>query len=134
MKIKQRNVKEISLPNDPDGAWVKIKALSLNDVKRIDSIANDVKLESDDDGMKTSVKFNPYARTKMIASECLVDWFGFFDEMDNEIPYSKKNIDKIASVEVEVNGEYIDFLTWIDNERVKFENELREKKEKQEKN
>jgi hypothetical protein len=134
MRLTQRNIKEISIPNDPDGAWVKIKALTVNELKKIDSKANEIMMAADDGGVSTTVKFDPYTRTKLVVAECLVDWFGLYDEFDNEIPFSKTNIEKIASFEIEVNGTYIDFFTWVDNERVKFEAELREKKEAASKN
>jgi hypothetical protein len=134
MRLTQRNIKEISIPNDSDGAWVKVKALTVNELKKIDSKANEIMMAPDDDGVSTTVKFDPYTRTKLVVSECLVDWFGLYDEFDNEIPFSKTNIEKIASFEIEVNGTYIDFFTWVDNERVKFEVELREKKEAASKN
>jgi hypothetical protein len=135
MRLRQRNIRQVDIPNDPDGAWVKIKALSLNDIKRIDSLANDIQMTTNgENGLDTTVKFDPYTRTKLVVKECLVDWFGLYDEFDNEITYSKANIDKISSFEIEIGGEYVDFFTWVDNERVKFEKELKDKKSKAEKN
>jgi hypothetical protein len=135
MRLKQRNTKEIAVPGDEDGAWIKIRALTINEIRRIDSKVNDIRMTvGENEESQTSVSFSPYDRTKMLAISCLVDWFGLFDAMDKEIPFKKINFDKVAAFEIEVNGEYIDFYSWVDSERVKFENELRAKKDKASKN
>jgi hypothetical protein len=136
MKLRRKITKQFDVPFDEDGAWVKIRNLTLNEIKKVDSKVNKIKMVANIDSGEgeTSVSFDPYARLKLLAKLCIVDWFGFEDEFGKDIPFSKKNIDVLENVDIETEDGFIDFFSWIDKCRAQVDEEFRTEEEKAAKN
>jgi hypothetical protein len=94
MRLSKRVKKKFYVPNDPDGAWVEIKHLKINEVKKIEAKANEITYSSkrgDDDG-ETKIALNPYTRVKMFAHAALTDWGNMFDVMGKPLSFNEVNV------------------------------------------
>jgi hypothetical protein len=115
MQLSKKVTKVFNIPDDPDGAWVKIKHLKINEVKKVESKASDMFYTADDKGEgSTRINFDPYTRSRMFAHEALTDWGGFVDTMGKPLKFNTTNIDKAAEFIVTVNEEEFDFYGWIE--------------------
>lgn len=127
MRLTKKVVKKFYIPNDSDGAWVNIRHLKINEVKKIQGKVNNMSFTSDLQGNgETKLDLNPYSVSTMMAHACLEDWGGMKDAMGRELKFESANIDKAGEfiVLVEEDGKEVefDFYSWID----KCRNELAE--------
>jgi hypothetical protein len=129
MKLTKKITRKFPVPGD-DSAYVEIRHLSLHELRAIESSANKVTFQSKGDESHTQIELNPYARSKGIATACLTNWGGFFDDLERPIPYSKKNIEKMAEFEI---GD-TDFFSWVADCHDQLEDEIRADRVEAEKN
>ncbi len=134
-RLRKRVTKTFNIPDDPDGAWIKIKFLKINEVKKIESQANDMYFQSDAKGEgNTRINFDPYTRSRLFAHACLLDWGGMNDTMGKAMKFSSVNIEKAAEFEVKVDDETFDFYGWVDKCRDELDVEVKAETEVAEEN
>ena len=132
MRIAKQVERWFTVPNDPDGAKIKMKQLTPGDkadiydrvfVQRID-------YEKDANGdlqPKMSQETNKQLDRELTVQKSIVDWENFFDEDDKELECTPENI--IRALE-EIEG----FNVLISDFRKKLATEIEGEKEKQRKN
>lgn len=127
MKLPKKRIKEIAIPNDSDKASIVIKNLSMEEVASIESKF----MKITDKGMV----MDSYAdRTATFAKACLEGWSGFKDEKDMPLKFNPSNIDMASALVIVEGEERTRFFEWIDQQRVKFAEELIEEESKASKN
>ena len=135
MRLTKKVTKKFMVPNEPDKAWVLIKNLKINEVKKIESQANEMYFSADSKGEgSTRINFDPYTRSRLFAHACIEDWGGMNSTMGKPMPFNAQNLDKAAEFVVEIDGEEFDFYGWIDKCREELAAEVEEEKEKATKN
>lgn len=116
MRLSKKVTKKYFVPDDPDKAWIKIRHLKVNEVRKIESKANDMFFQSDSKGdSETRINFDPYIRSKLFAHESLEDWGNMLDVMGKPLLFKAMNIDKAAEFIIVVDGKELDFYAWIDD-------------------
>ena len=126
MRLTKRIKKKFYIPNDPDGGWVEIKYLKINEVKRIEGKVNEISYSAkkgEDDG-ETKISLNPYTRVTAFAHASLTDWGNMYDVMGKPMSFNEINIKKAAEFKIEVDGETFDFYSWIDKCREELNEEV----------
>lgn len=128
MKLTSKKSKKVFLPNDPDGAMVKIKYLKPGERQQIESQSSDVTLVAKDgEQSETVVKFNPARKRKLFLEALIESWEGFFDVKDNALSVTPKNI---ALVDKEMEG----FYEWLKDESDAYIEEIESNKAEEEGN
>ncbi len=135
MKLTKKITKRFEVPGDEDGAWVIIRFLKANEVRRIESQANDMFFESDAKGEgSTRINFDPYTRSKLFAHAAVESWGGMFSTTGKPLKLNAVNMDKAAEFTMLVNGDKVDFFAWIDQCREELSVEVEGETEKAEEN
>lgn len=128
MKLSLDKTKTIVVPEDPDGATIKIKALNLDVIAAIEAKSTTTTMNLNGDGV---VALDDYKRVNEIARACLCDWNGFFDETGSPVVFSRKNLASLAKFSIDSKTR---FFSWVDEEHSKFLDELETIKEDTAKN
>lgn len=122
MRLTEERTKKVKVPGDPDGAFINIRALTLNEIDRIEEKATSITF-GDDEG---TVQLKPFKRSNNMALACLKGWGGFFDIKGKELKFNRANLNKAANFEVEIDGKRFRFFEWVDEEHEKFRKEVTE--------
>ena len=100
MRLVSVKSRKVDVPNDPDGGYINIKDLSLEEVAQIDSRYFKIS-----DG---GVSMENYAnRDADFAKACLTGWGNLFDESGRPLKFTPKNIDKASAFVIDVGGEEV---------------------------
>lgn len=123
MRLTVEKTKRFEVPNDPDGAYINIKALSLEQLARIESKCS--KSGMDEDG-NFSVSLDPFKRANAVSIACLTGWGGFFDVKGKELKFSVKNLREAAGLGVMMPDEDkpIRLFEWVDQCHNEFLDEI----------
>jgi len=127
MRLTAERTKRVDIPNDPDGAYVIMRNLSLEEVARIEQ---DHMIITDKE-VRTA-KF--VDRDGNFARECLKDWGNFFDESGKEMKFTQRNIEKAAALSIRIDERAVRFFSWVNEEREKFAEEIEKEEESARKN
>lgn len=131
-RLSAKKTKVFFVPNDPDKGSITIRALSREEMARIES--NCVETIADDKG-NASMRLNPYARANGIAAACLENWVNFYDEKGESLNYSPKNVVKAARMSIRTeDGNLIRFFEWVDSCHSEFQEVVRKELDDAEKN
>lgn len=126
MKLTKDIFRKFYVPGDPDGSWVELVHLKINQVKKLEAKANDMAFLGDGQGEgEVRVGFDPYNRSVLFAHASLHDWGGMNDVMGAPMEFNKANITKAAEFVVTIDGEDFDFYGWIDKCRIEFDADVR---------
>ena len=139
MRLTKRIFGDYDIPNDPDGASIRIKHLKANEVKKINSKVSETYYETNDAGDTVArVRVDQYTLLKAMAHAALVDWSGFKNDMGKELEFIPANVVKSAEFEVlvKVDGKDLvyDFYGWIDKCRNELSKQVADEKKVAEEN
>ena len=129
MKLVAAKTKRVDVPNDPEGGFVNIKNLTLEEVARIDAKYFSV--------TESGVSMVDYAsREADFAKACLVGWGNLFDESGKELKFNGKNVERASAFAIDAGGEEgtVRFFAWVNGEREKFADEVEAEGQAAEKN
>lgn len=130
-RLTAKKVKTFFVPNDEDSGSITIRALSKNEIARIE--ADSIETIADDSG--ASLRLNVYKRINGIAVNCLEDWANFFDERKQAMPFNAKNRTKAADMAIKNDdGIYMRFFEWVDKCHAEFQEQITAEMEEAEKN
>lgn len=114
-KLKTRPEKWFELPDDPDGARVKIKHITSAESSRV--AGRFVAYEKNDVGERMAV--NIVAGNRATAAAAIIAWEKFSDETGNEMPCTPAN----KELWLDEEG----FLEWINEKRQELADEAEKK-------
>ncbi len=118
MRLSIEKTKTIKVPNDPDGGYVNIRLLSIDERAKIESDTSTI------DIVNNGVVVNPYNRDNGVASACLKGWGNMYDAQGNELKFNNSNLVKAGSFGIEIDGKMVRFLKWVADEHDKFVEEV----------
>lgn len=131
-RLTAKKTRVFYVPNDPDKGNITIRALTREELARIE--ANCSETSADDKGSGKLI-LNPYARVNGVAQACLEDWENFFDEKGNPMKYSAKNVMRASRMSIEVEeGNIVRFFEWVDSCHAEFLDAVKIETEEAEKN
>lgn len=131
MRLTTEKEKTVYVPNDPDGAFITIRALSKEKIAKIESKSSTTSLRDTGDAQ---LEIDTYRRTNGIVIACLKDWGKFFDEKGKEMKFTRQNVMLAAnlSVIIEKDEDPVRLYEWIEKEHDNFLEEVeKETKEAQ---
>lgn len=127
MRLSDARTKTVTVPNDPDGGYIIIKNLSMEEVAQIEGkylIVTD-----------KEVRMSNYSeRDSDFVSACLDGWGKLFGPDNRELKFTPLNVDKSSAFVITVDEKRVRFFSWINQERVKFAEEVLEEEESARKN
>lgn len=109
MRLQIEKTKKIEVPNDPDSGYINIRALSQEEIDKIQSKSINVAMS---DG-NASVSVDSYIRENSVAMACLKGWGNFFLANGEELKFGNSSIEKVSHMSINVDGEDIRFLKWV---------------------
>ena len=130
MRLTAEKTKRVDIPNDPDGGFINIVALTLDEVERLEEKAVEYSLGEDD----ASYSVKPYKRANLMSRACLRGWGGLFDIKGNSLKFTKAHIKEAAKFEIIIDGQRKRFLEWVDDEHTAFLEEITKEEEEAVKN
>lgn len=127
MRLTKERTKRVDVPNDPDGGFVVLRALSKEAVAQIESEYMVV--------TQDGVELRKFAeRQATLARERIKDWGNLEDEYGNPLKCTVKNLELAARFNIDVDGEQKRFFQWVNDEGEKFEDEVDAKETEASKN
>lgn len=118
MRLTTERVKTVNVPGDPDGGYVNIRLLSVDERARIESNTSKV------DIVNNGFTVNVYQRDNGVASACLKGWGNMYDAQGKELKFNNNNLAKLGQLSIDVDDKKIRFLKWIADEHDKFVEEV----------
>ena len=132
MKLTMDVTRQFYVPDDTDGAYVTIRALSMEEVAEAEASSTELKVDSE---QNASMVLDGYKRINAIAKKCIIDWGGFFEANGRQINYSRKNINDMARfVFMLEDGRRVRFFEWVEKCHQELQEEMYSEQEKAEKN
>lgn len=132
MKLSMDVTKQFYVPDDTDGAYVTIRALSLEEIAEAESSSTELKVDTD---QNASMVLDGYKRINNIAQKCIIDWGGFFEANGKQISYSRKKMKDMARFVFKMeDGRHVRFFEWVESCHQELQEETIGETEKAEKN
>ena len=110
MRLSINKNKKVDVPNDEDGGFINIKALSIEELANIESKSSDMAYDATGN---VKVTINPYKRANLVARKCLTGWGNFFDEKGEELKFPK-DVDRAALYSINIDSKDMRFLEWVE--------------------
>lgn len=131
MRLSLDKTKQFYAPGDPDGAYIIVRALSLEEIAEAESDSTELRVDNFDNA---SMSLDPYKKANAIAKKCLVEWGGFLEANGNPIPFSKKNDKKMAGFAMKAEARMVRFFEWVEHCHNELQAEIQEEAERAEEN
>ena len=123
MRLSVEKTKTVPVPNDPDGGFINIRALTEDEIAEIESEAITISVT---DGMSnSSLEIDPHKRENGTAIKCLKGWGHMYDLQGAELPFNKSSVELAKkNFAISIDGAKHRFFKWISTEHAKFKEEI----------
>ncbi len=128
MRLQTVKTKKVSVPNDPDKAFVILRLLDDETLAHLEEKFMKYELGE----TETSIGLQPEGRASAVGGRAIKDWGNFFGVKGKELTCNQVNIRKMSknSVIIDKDEPPVRFLKWVDEEHTKFRDEdIKERKE-----
>lgn len=112
MRLTVRPTKTFYVPEDSDGGFITIKALSLEEISAIESKCM---VTSVDDTGQARITMDSHTRANNIAKACLQGWGGMLDVDGSELKFNQQNLKKAANYSIQTEDKLVRFFEWVDS-------------------
>lgn len=131
MKLTLDKTKRFDVPDDPDGAYITVRGLTLEEIAECESSSTELKVDGD---QNASMVLDGYKRVNNIAKKCLIGWGGFFEANGKELTHSRKNQKEVARFAFDIDGVPTRFFEWVEKCHAELQDEIYGQQEVAEKN
>lgn len=132
-KLTTKVVRWFPIPNDPDNARLQIVHLKPGEIQRIEADTTEWTGKSDagTEEFAVGMKFNPTDQARRLRLSAVVGWEGFFGVKDEQLDFSRKNLNLFLDEDPMLGGEdnEMKLSEWIDKFRKVLIDEMKPKTE-----
>jgi hypothetical protein len=121
MRLSLEKTKQCYVPNDPDGAFVTIKLLTLDELSQCEAASTEMSVN---DVTGAAMALDSHKRENEVARRCIKNWSGFYLANGEAIEYSKSNLAKMKDFAINTEEGSVRFNAWVDREHAKFAEEV----------